>query len=149
MMKPRLVLYPITCHEDEAVEHHARTDEGNVFQRLFKNDVDVTMHFTRICHPPKVKPFSVNLMIRNHDQPFWEESLESSILRLQQLSPNALVPTDSYDRRTEPGSRCSGDKPKRLLGKCHVSVVKVLVDEVERPAKNLGAMYGKDTSIKP
>ena len=149
MLQPRLILCPITCHEDEAVEHHSRTDEGNVFQRLFKDDVDMTVHVACICHPPKVQPFGVDLMICNHDQSLWEASLESSILRLQQLSLNALIPTDSDDCRTEPCSCCGSDQPKRLLGKGHVSVVVVLVDEVKRRAKDLSQMYGKDTCVEP
>ena len=109
----------------------------------------MTMHFACIRYPPQVKPFGVDLMICNHDQSFWEESLESSILRLQKLSPDALVPTDPYDGGTKPRSCCGCDKPERLLRESHISVVIVFVDKVERRAEDLGQMYGEDTSVDP
>lgn len=59
----RLVSGHFPRHEDEAIEHHASSDNGNVLERLLEDDVDMTMHTgtIRIADPPQVYPICVNL----------------------------------------------------------------------------------------
>lgn len=61
MCNPGLILFPFSSHEYEAVELHSDTKEWYIFQRLFQDDIDISMHSSGIRHPPKVKPVRVEL----------------------------------------------------------------------------------------
>lgn len=68
-MKAFLVCGPFAREEDEAVEHHAGAQDGNVFDRFFENDVEVTVHLRGVCYPPQVDPVGVDLrcQLRKYD----------------------------------------------------------------------------------
>ena len=63
MDETRLVLLPFPRKEDEAVELHAEAEEWDIFERFLEDDIDVPVHFGRVCHPPKVEPIRVELVI--------------------------------------------------------------------------------------
>lgn len=58
-----LVRGHLAGHEDEPKEHHSRTEDGYVFQRLLENDIQVAMcaGLVGVSHPPEVKPVRVDL----------------------------------------------------------------------------------------
>lgn len=60
-MKSLLVLGPISGKKDEAVEHHAGAEDGNVLQSFLENDKNVTVHAPGVGDPPEVEPVGVYL----------------------------------------------------------------------------------------
>lgn len=69
--KPGFILLHLSRHEDETIKHHALTKYRYVFQRFFEDNVDVTVHirYVRICGPPKVQPFGIELYEKLIGQP--------------------------------------------------------------------------------
>jgi hypothetical protein len=59
---------PFAGEENEAKEHHTLPKDGDEFERLFENDVDVAMHTIRICNPPEIYPISVDLYASQHTE---------------------------------------------------------------------------------
>jgi hypothetical protein len=49
-----LVRFPLPGKENEIVELRAPSEDGNVLQGFFQDDVYVTVHVVRICNPPHV-----------------------------------------------------------------------------------------------
>ena len=75
----RLVFDPVAGHEDEAVEHHAGADDGDILEGFFEDDVDVTVHVVCVCYPPQVEPVRVQLVVRDHDQPLGKSGLQAAV----------------------------------------------------------------------
>lgn len=140
MLHARPVLDPIPSQEDEAIEHHPGPDHGDVLERFFEDDEDMTVHERRIGNPPKVQPVAVQLMIRNHDQSLRKSRLESAILRLHQLPADGGVAADPDDGWGEPLCHGHDEETKPLLGHGHVGVVVVFADDIERRAEDLGSV---------
>jgi hypothetical protein len=62
ILKPLFVGSPFSREEDEAVEHHAGAEDGDVFYRLFEDDVKVAVHSRSVGSPPEVDPVRVYLL---------------------------------------------------------------------------------------
>ena len=102
VLQARLIGCPITRHEDEAIEHHGRTDDGDVLERLFEDDVDAAVLLARVRKPPQVQPLGVYLMVGNHNQAFWEVRHEPAIFGLGELACDGAVAGDADQCWSEP-----------------------------------------------
>jgi hypothetical protein len=69
-----LVFGPFAGHEDEAVELHGGADDGDPFEALLEDDVDVAVggDGVCVCDPPQVQPVGVDLVVRQQDDAVWE-----------------------------------------------------------------------------
>lgn len=56
------VRFPFSREKDEVVKLRAPSEDWDVLERLLQDDVYSTVHFVRVCYPPKVKPISVELV---------------------------------------------------------------------------------------
>jgi hypothetical protein len=52
---------PFAREENEAVEHHAGAEDGDVLYRFFEDDVEVAVHLRGVCDPPEIDPVGVDL----------------------------------------------------------------------------------------
>lgn len=86
MLQTGLVFCPFPAHEDEVVEHHARANQGNVFQTLFQDDVDVAMTSSCVADPPQVSPIGIDLVVGNQDEAFREVAFETAVGELSKLT---------------------------------------------------------------
>jgi hypothetical protein len=56
-----LVGGPFAREEYEAVHHHAGTEDRDVFDGFFEDDVEVAVHLGSVGDPPEVDPVGVDL----------------------------------------------------------------------------------------
>lgn len=63
MRKAGFVLLPLAREEDESVELHSETEDGEPLEGFFEDDVDVTVHARGVGNPPEVEPVRVELRI--------------------------------------------------------------------------------------
>lgn len=112
-------------HEDEAVEHHAGANDGDVLERLFQNDVQVTVHLrlVGVANPPQVEPVGVNLMIGNHDHAVGEVELDAAVWRRSDLAGERGIATDAYGCWAPYFGHGDDQEAERLLGQGHVGIV--------------------------
>ena len=61
MLESRFIHLPVSRQEDEAEEHHSRSKNGNVLERLLEDDIEPSVHVCRVSYPPEVNPIVVNL----------------------------------------------------------------------------------------
>lgn len=86
-----LVGCPLSGHEDEAVELHGWTDDGDPFERLFEDDIDVAVEAGGVGYPPEIQPVGVDLVVGDEDEPVWEFTLDSSVFCLLELTCHGFV----------------------------------------------------------
>ena len=53
------ITLPFPGHKDEVVKLHAPSDDRQMLEALFQNDVNTTMHFVRVSYPPQIQPVRV------------------------------------------------------------------------------------------
>lgn len=134
MLKPWFVGRPLASHEDETVEHHASAHDRDILKRLFQNDEDAAMHLVGICNPPEIDPISVDLVVRDHDETLREPGLQQAIFRYMDLSTHASITTDPEKRRRAPLGDSTENQSKTLLCICHIRIVVIFVDQIQRGA---------------
>lgn len=66
VLEALFVLCPFARKEDEAVEHHAGAEDGDVFYGFFEDDVEVAVHARCVGCPPEVDPVGVDLDARQY-----------------------------------------------------------------------------------
>ena len=130
VLEAGLVRDPFARHEDEAVEHHARAEDGDVFEVLAEDDVDVAVHAGGVRDPPLVQPVGVDLVVGDEDEAFGEGGLEAACGGDLEEVGHVVVPADADGRRAEPIGHRGQDNAEGLLCQRHVGVVVVFVDPV-------------------
>jgi len=61
MGQTRLISLHLSRHEDEACHAKAETDDWDVFDALFEDDVDAAVEVSGVGCPPEVDPVIVQL----------------------------------------------------------------------------------------
>jgi len=147
VLEAHLVLGPLAREEDEAVKHHAGAKDGDVFDGLLENDVQVTVHLGRVGYPPQVYPVSVylarisnvlrhalwgmaHLVVGDEDHPLWKVAFQPAILGLPQLASDALVTADPHLDGGPPVCHGGAQHAKLLFGHGHPCVEVVLAVEI-------------------
>jgi hypothetical protein len=157
VLEALLVLCPLAREEDEAVEHHAGAEDGDVFYGFLEDDVEVAVHVGRVGCPPKVYPIridlltsvaamlphrmSTHLVVRNQDHALREIALQPSVLRLAQLAAHALVAANAHGDGRPPVRHGGHDEAELLLRHGHPGVEPVLVIPVQRGTDDLRDSY--------
>ena len=130
VLEAGFVADPFAGHEDEAVEHHALAEDGDVFEVLAEHDVDVAVHARGVGDPPLVEPVGVDLVVGDEDEAFGEGGFEETGSGDLKKGGHVVVPADADGGGAKPVGDCGQDDAEGLLGQRHVGVVVVLVDPV-------------------
>lgn len=56
-----MILLPFSRKKNEVVKLGAPSDDWDILQRFFEDNIDVAMHVVGVCNPPQVKPVGVQL----------------------------------------------------------------------------------------
>lgn len=149
MLQARPIFDPVPGHEDEAVEHHARANDGDVLEGFLENDEDVAMHAGGVGDPPEIEPVAVKLVVCYHHHSLREPGFQSAVFALQQLTADGGMAAYSDYGRGEPLGYGDDEDAERLLGEGHVGVVVVFVDDIQRAAEGLGRVDGAEDEESP
>jgi hypothetical protein len=137
LLKSPLIFLPVPRQEDEVIKLSAPTDDGDISERFFQDDVDEAMHTVCICDPPQIQPVSVQLMVSHENHAVSEVALQTSILPLCHLANHTGVAAHSDNSWRPPLSETRDKNREALLGVCHVAIVELRINELKRRAQEL------------
>lgn len=149
MLEPWLVRLPLASHEDEAVKLHTLTKDWDILERFLKDNKKAAVHHVGVRKPPQIDPVCINLVVRYQNQALWKLCLQSPIFRQLNLVSHALVAADSNVSRTTPLGKSRNHQAKGLLGKCHVRVIFVFVDQIQGGTNDLGHDDDYTAAVEP
>ena len=132
VFQARLVLGPFPTHEDEVVEHHARSNHRNVFQALFQDDVDVAVTGSCVADPPEIGPIGVDLVIGDQDHALGEIAFETAVGELAKLASDTGIAGDADDGGSEEVCSCDENEGEVLFAHGLPGVKVIFVVKVER-----------------
>ena len=109
----------------------------------------MAMHSSAVGNPPEIKPIRINLVVRDQHQAVGEHRLQVPILCLMKFTANAFISADSNSRWSTPLGDGNDEDPKGFLCQCHICIIVVLPDEIQRAPDQLDYKDTEDAGPKP